>query len=161
MASPIASASAHDPVLPRLDQADFERLRAFHAQHFPGQEVPASHTQRPPAEVNTNTEYDQTEELGYYEDGVRRTLTDDQIRMFRHSEIQRLLLARRQQREKEEEAVKRAQRSKHRPQQQVRHFNEEQPGPNVDTLMYDDVNAPATEPTKSGEKKFLWPELGK
>ena len=28
--------------------------------------------------------------LGYYEDGVKRTLTDEQIAMFRHSEVQRL-----------------------------------------------------------------------
>jgi hypothetical protein len=29
--------------------------------------------------------------LGYYEDGVKRTLTDEQIRIFRHSEIHALL----------------------------------------------------------------------
>ena len=29
--------------------------------------------------------------LGYYEDGTKRTLTDEQIAMFRHSEIQTLL----------------------------------------------------------------------
>ena len=28
--------------------------------------------------------------LGYYEDGVKRTLTDEQIEMFRHSEIEQL-----------------------------------------------------------------------
>lgn len=28
--------------------------------------------------------------LGYYEDGVKRTLTDEQISMFRHSELQAL-----------------------------------------------------------------------
>ena len=28
--------------------------------------------------------------LGYYDDGIKRTLTDEQVRMFRHSEIQRL-----------------------------------------------------------------------
>lgn len=33
--------------------------------------------------------------LGYYEDGVKRTLTDEQIAMFRHSEIQALLRDRR------------------------------------------------------------------
>lgn len=30
-------------------------------------------------------------ELGYYDDGVKRTLTDEQIEMFRHSEIQQLM----------------------------------------------------------------------
>lgn len=32
--------------------------------------------------------------LGYYPDGVKRTLTDEQIAMFRHSEIQNLLKSR-------------------------------------------------------------------
>lgn len=33
---------------------------------------------------------DQDQELGWYHDGVKRTLTDEQIAMFRHSEIHRL-----------------------------------------------------------------------
>jgi hypothetical protein len=33
--------------------------------------------------------------LGCYHDGVKRTLTDEQVAMFRHSEIQRLLQQRR------------------------------------------------------------------
>jgi hypothetical protein len=37
--------------------------------------------------------------LGYYPDGVKRTLTDDQIAMFRHSEIQTHLRQRRLKRE--------------------------------------------------------------
>jgi hypothetical protein len=35
------------------------------------------------------------DELGYYADGVKRTLTDSQIAIFRHSEIQALLRDRR------------------------------------------------------------------
>ena len=35
--------------------------------------------------------------MGYYEDGVKRTLTDEQIEIFRHSELREL----RRQREKE------------------------------------------------------------
>ncbi len=35
------------------------------------------------------------DDLGYYEDGTKRTLTDEQIAIFRHSEIQTLLRARR------------------------------------------------------------------
>lgn len=31
------------------------------------------------------------EDLGYYHDGVKRTLTDAQIAIFRHSEIQEML----------------------------------------------------------------------
>lgn len=45
--------------------------------------------------------YDDVEEeddLGYYEDGVKRTLTDDQIAIFRHSELKSL----RRQQEKEQ-----------------------------------------------------------
>ena len=37
--------------------------------------------------------------LGWYPDGVKRTLTDEQIAMFRHSEIQAILRAKRHQRE--------------------------------------------------------------
>jgi hypothetical protein len=37
--------------------------------------------------------------LGYYPDGVKRTLTDQQIEIFRHSEIQRLLRRRKLKRE--------------------------------------------------------------
>ncbi len=40
--------------------------------------------------------------LGYYEDGTIRTLTDEQIAMFRHSEIQTLLRERRHAREAKE-----------------------------------------------------------
>lgn len=42
---------------------------------------------------------DDDDGLGYYEDGVKRTLTDEQIAMFRHSEIQRVLLERRRRQE--------------------------------------------------------------
>jgi hypothetical protein len=35
------------------------------------------------------------DDLGYYEDGTKRTLTDEQIAIFRHSEIQALLRDRR------------------------------------------------------------------
>jgi len=37
--------------------------------------------------------------LGYYADGVKRTLTDEQVAMFRHSEIQAILRKRRRTRE--------------------------------------------------------------
>lgn len=46
-------------------------------------------------------EYYEEEEdgLGYYEDGMPRTLTDEQIAMFRHSEIQAIIRKRRRQRD--------------------------------------------------------------
>ena len=37
--------------------------------------------------------------LGYYDDGVKRTLTNDQVAMFRHSETQAILREIRQERE--------------------------------------------------------------
>ena len=39
-------------------------------------------------------EYENDDGLGYYPDGVKRTLTDDQIAIFRHSEIEALRRAR-------------------------------------------------------------------
>lgn len=44
------------------------------------------------------------EDLGYYEDGVKRTLSDEQVKIFRHSEIHSLLRERQRLREEEEEA---------------------------------------------------------
>lgn len=35
--------------------------------------------------------YNDEDDLGYYPDGVKRTLTDEQIEIFRHSEIHSLL----------------------------------------------------------------------
>lgn len=38
---------------------------------------------------------EEEDDLGYYADGVKRTLTDEQIAIFRHSEIQSILRQRR------------------------------------------------------------------
>jgi hypothetical protein len=74
-------------------------LREFHAKHFPGAPIPEHFFQEtgPPAEE----EYVDYEDdgLGYYEDGVKRTLTDEQIALFRHTEIQTILRERRLKRE--------------------------------------------------------------
>ena len=44
------------------------------------------------AEANQDGYYDEDDDgLGYYSDGVKRTLTDSQLSIFRHSEIQRIL----------------------------------------------------------------------
>ncbi|KAK0383967.1 hypothetical protein NLU13_8056 [Sarocladium strictum] len=73
-----------------------EDLTAFHEAHFsqnaishftgtfmsPGSEAAASYDVE---------ECDLEDDgLGYYDDGVKRTLTDEQIEIFRHSELQRL-----------------------------------------------------------------------
>ena len=44
----------------------------------------------------------QNEDLGYYHDGTQRTLTDEQIAMFRHSEIYSIIRARQVRKENED-----------------------------------------------------------
>lgn len=76
-----------------------EDLRDFHAKHFPHAPAPEHVLHgigNDPAE-----EYYEEEgnALGHYEDGTPRTLTDEQIAMFRHSEIQAIIRKRRLKRE--------------------------------------------------------------
>ena len=47
------------------------------------------------ANQQTEPEANEADDLGYYPDGVKRTLTDEQIAIFRHSEIQAILRERR------------------------------------------------------------------
>ncbi|ROW07795.1 hypothetical protein VMCG_03586 [Cytospora schulzeri] len=86
-------------------------LSSFHQAHF-GQAAIAvfatdfldpSKTQQHPghqpegdeiAYYEEGEEFEEDDGLGYYPDGVKRTLTDEQIAMFRHSEIQALLKSR-------------------------------------------------------------------
>ncbi|OOQ89869.1 hypothetical protein PEBR_08036 [Penicillium brasilianum] len=66
-----------------------EDLQAFQAAHFLGHHQPLH---APAAEPVVEDElYADEDDLGYYPDGVKRTLTDEQIRIFRHSEIHALL----------------------------------------------------------------------
>ncbi|KGO71492.1 Protein of unknown function DUF3807 [Penicillium italicum] len=76
----------------QVPNVTLDDLQAFQSKHFPGQQ-PAVFTQ----------ENDQTtdDDLGYYPDGTKRTLTDEQIQIFRHSEIHALL---RERQLKEDEA---------------------------------------------------------
>ncbi|KAF2146809.1 uncharacterized protein K452DRAFT_294343 [Aplosporella prunicola CBS 121167] len=81
-----------------------EDLRAFQRKHFPTAPAPASFVPvQDEAEEYTYEEdweyYEEDDGLGYYSDGVKRTLTDEQIAMFRHSEIQATLKERRRQAE--------------------------------------------------------------
>jgi hypothetical protein len=62
------------------------------AEHFLG-----------PIEEDEYSEEAEDGGLGYYEDGVERTLTDEQIAIFRHSEIEALLRDRRHAEEAKEE----------------------------------------------------------
>lgn len=82
-------------------------LCAFHATHFPhalltdqflqGAENTVAHDQAELTEEYYGQEGE--DDLGYYPDGAKRTLTDEQIAIFRHSEIQEVLRKRRLRRE--------------------------------------------------------------
>jgi hypothetical protein len=80
-----------------------EDLRAFHAKHFPDAPEP-EHVLHGVGEEAVEEHYEEEEDdgLGYYPDGTKRTLTDEQIAMFRHSEIQDILRKRRLRRERRE-----------------------------------------------------------
>jgi Protein of unknown function (DUF3807) len=58
-------------------------LIAFHAKHLPDVVLPETFLQ--------SGQPDGEEDLGFYPDGALRTLTDEQIAIFRHSEIQELV----------------------------------------------------------------------
>lgn len=86
-------------------------LLAFQSKHFPTDPRPAP-VHYGTAETTDNDAEDYPYEggdddgLGYYPDGVKRTLTDEQIQIFRHSEIHALL--REKQRKQEEEERRKA-----------------------------------------------------
>ncbi|KKA30182.1 hypothetical protein TD95_001173 [Thielaviopsis punctulata] len=64
----------------------------FFAKPLEGREQPVEQAQEDFFEQEeVEEEEEEGEDLGYYEDGTRRTLTDDQIRMFRQSELRQLL----------------------------------------------------------------------
>ena len=145
-----------------------DQLRTFHAAHFPGQTVPdliacpynpfgqteSSH------DVDIGHNNDDDGVLGFYQDGVKRTLTEGQIKMFRHSEIQRLLSERRAARAKED-AKTRTKDSSNKREPKKRRFEDEPATThsNVDALTYDEEpDMPAA--SESVGKTFLWPILG-
>jgi hypothetical protein len=74
-------------------------IESFHAAHFSGDAIGLFESQflRPDFVHTSDTycyQYEEEEEeddgLGYYPDGVKRTLTDEQIAIFRHSELEAL-----------------------------------------------------------------------
>ncbi|KAI7974185.1 hypothetical protein EIK77_000131 [Talaromyces pinophilus] len=80
-----------------------EDLQKFQANHFfEATTTPASAAQ-PGLVENEEESYYEEEDLGYYKDGAKRTLTDEQIEIFRHSEIHTLLRERERLREDAEE----------------------------------------------------------
>lgn len=73
-------------------------IESFHATHFFGDALDLFGSQflRPDVAHDEDTgpygyeEYEEDDGLGYYSDGVKRTLTDEQIAIFRHSELEAL-----------------------------------------------------------------------
>ena len=70
-----------------------EDLLAFQLSHFGDDTKPEDWfvDAQTAIDYDPATAADEEEDLGYYDDGVKRTLTDEQIAMFRHSEIQQLV----------------------------------------------------------------------
>jgi len=67
-----------------------DNLRDYHRKHFPNTPAPeGSLLQYLPTIDDEDHEYD--DYLGYYPDGTERTLTDEQIAIFRHSEVQKMI----------------------------------------------------------------------
>lgn len=94
----------------KIPQISSDELLNFHQSHFSNEAVTdfgQGFTSLPPQEVSEDQLYEEWVEeeeeddgLGYYEDGVKRTLTDEQIEIFRHSELREL----ERQREKQAQA---------------------------------------------------------
>jgi hypothetical protein len=143
-------------ILPDLDP---EQLRHFHQAHFPCQNVPHLSLTSNQEEQEQDQQGDQ--ELGCYPDGIKRTLTDDQVAMFRHSEIQRLLSERRQARANQEKEGRRQQRKPDGKAFRPPRVDCEpvQQQHNADTLVYDDETPVEQKQTDPKERKFLWPTL--
>ncbi|KAK0864484.1 hypothetical protein LTR87_015794 [Friedmanniomyces endolithicus] len=88
---------------PRIPVVTEEDLLRFQYSHYGDYTKPETWF----VDAETALQYGSTlapeeEGLGCYADGTRRTLTDEQIAMFRHSEIEHLLRERRPVREEEE-----------------------------------------------------------
>ncbi|KAA8642303.1 hypothetical protein EYZ11_002899 [Aspergillus tanneri] len=73
----------------QVPNVTIEDLQTFQAKHFLGH---GPTVQIPYASDGTvENEFEDDDGLGYYPDGLKRTLTDEQIKIFRHSEIHSLL----------------------------------------------------------------------
>jgi hypothetical protein len=120
-------------------------LAAFHKAHFstPSLDHFSTHFLGPAPE-DENQEEEEDDGLGYYPDGVKRTLTDEQIAMFRHSEIQALL---RERRHAEENKATHAR-------------DDEQAGEVEEGELEDDQEAPAPEPEQPRPAANLGPQNG-
>lgn len=99
-----------------------EDLQKFQANHFGASTSLVGHPgplQSDLVEEHVES-YDQDDNLGYYKDGTKRTLTHEQIQIFRHSEIHALLRERERLREEEAEEQSDAEEIQHKPADSVR-----------------------------------------
>ncbi|KAL8803411.1 MAG: hypothetical protein Q9182_003209 [Xanthomendoza sp. 2 TL-2023] len=89
--------------IPHVTPADLEN---FQKVHFGAREVSTTFSSEDqnvkPTHPASEEEIDEEDALGYYPDGVKRTLTDEQISIFRHSEIYSILRKRQIMRENRE-----------------------------------------------------------
>ncbi|KAF9894362.1 hypothetical protein FE257_007865 [Aspergillus nanangensis] len=90
----------------QIPPVTMDDLQAFHTKHFPWIEPTSGFTHAHDDSIIEEYVDEEEEDLGYYPDGVKRTLTDEQIKIFRHSEIHALL---REKQLKEEELAEKAQ----------------------------------------------------
>jgi hypothetical protein len=92
--------SYHPGMVSKLTiQDDFT---AFHAAHF-SSAVTNHFSEQFLGPVDEEYYEEEDDGLGYYDDGVKRTLTDEQIAIFRHSEIEALRRERRHAEEAKED----------------------------------------------------------
>ncbi|KAE8155960.1 hypothetical protein BDV40DRAFT_100542 [Aspergillus tamarii] len=89
----------------QIPPVTIEDLQVFQAKHFRGSAQPIV-SEYAYNENVTEELADDDDGLGYYPDGVKRTLTEEQIKIFRHSEIHSLLRERQLREEEEEETQK-------------------------------------------------------
>ncbi|KAF1932427.1 uncharacterized protein M421DRAFT_89712 [Didymella exigua CBS 183.55] len=82
-----------------LPTVTVDDLRDFHTTHFPHAPAPEHILSSVDSEPAEECYEEEANALGCYEDSTPRTLTDEQIAMFRHSEIQAIIRKRRLKRE--------------------------------------------------------------
>lgn len=123
----------------------------FQADHFHHLQFPFTSAESHVYEHDDVDDYgygEEEEDLGYYEDGVKRTLTDEQIKIFRHSEIHSLLRERQRLREEEEDGDQ-DQDEEILPDNPL--VGEEQPLAAKSTESADNKRASATDTESAGE----------
>ncbi|KAI0126487.1 hypothetical protein BJ170DRAFT_684075 [Xylariales sp. AK1849] len=151
--------SAESLQAPDVSQAEID---AFHREHFSSAaiEVFASDFLQPETQLVHGEDqyyeeyYEEYEEeddsLGYYPDGVKRTLTDEQIAIFRHSELEALRRAEEKKPTKTSKASPAVVKSETVERPEIRETPELEDGEEEGEL---DSDTRRTEPSKSGSKK--------